>query len=220
MPGGAIDEIHYVVKAAPGRRTAHDLDLGDYVGVNLTREENVHVSGGMDGVAAAARAGFWVRFAAGLIDLAILAIPLSVFVSFLSVGMGVSNAFVDLNPHMPPNELLMRFGPRFLFISLSFFVVMEWLYFAILESSVWRATPGKRLLGIYVANQNEKPVDFWRASRRFLGGRLLVHVPYFGVYYFLADCLCVGILPSKRAIHDSLAGCLVLRENAGSLNFC
>jgi uncharacterized RDD family membrane protein YckC len=187
--------------------------------VNLTREENVDASGGVASTAAAVRAGFWVRCAAGLIDLTILAIPLSVFVSFLSVGMGISNAFVDLNPHMPPHELLLRFGPRFLFLCLLFFVVMDWLYFAILESSVWRATPGKRLLGIYVADENGKPVNFWRASRRFLGGRLLVHVPYVGIYYFLADCVCVGILPSKRALHDSLAGCLVLRESVGNLFF-
>jgi uncharacterized RDD family membrane protein YckC len=75
---------------------------------------------------------------------------------------------------------------------------MEWLYFAILESSKWHATLGKRLMGVYVADANGKPVDFWRASRRFIGGRLLVHVPLVGVYYFLGDCACVGILPSKR----------------------
>jgi uncharacterized RDD family membrane protein YckC len=161
-------------------------------------------------------AGFWVRCAAGLIDLTILAIPFAVFVSFLSVGMGISNAFVDLNPAMPPGEILMRFGSRFLLICLCFFVVMEWLYFAILESSKWQATPGKRLMGVYVADANGKPVDFWRASRRFIGGRLLVHVPFVGVYYFLGDCLCVGILSGKRAIHDALAGCLVLRERVES----
>jgi uncharacterized RDD family membrane protein YckC len=185
--------------------------------VNLNREEND--VGTEFATAATVRAGLWVRFVAALIDLTILAIPFAVFVSFLSVGMGISNAFVDLNPYMPPHELLLRFGPRFLFLCLAFFVVLEWLYFSLLESSRWRATPGKRLMGIYVAGENGKSVDFWRASRRFLGGRLLVHVPYFGIYYFLADCLCVGILPSKRAIHDSLAGCLVLRESVGSLFF-
>jgi uncharacterized RDD family membrane protein YckC len=174
-----------------------DESKGDRIGANVT---------------VGLRAGFWVRVAAALIDLTILAIPFAVFVSFLSVGMGISNAFVDLNPGMAPHELLLRFGRKFLFICLCFFVVMEWLYFAILESSRWRATPGKRLLGIYVGDANGKQVDFWRASRRFIGGRLLVHVPYVGVYYFLADCTCVGVLPSKRAFHDSLAGCLVLRE--------
>ena len=66
----------------------------------MTREEHVDVRGEIVGAAAAARAGFWVRLAAGLIDLTILAIPLSVFVSLLSVGMEISNAFVDLNPHI------------------------------------------------------------------------------------------------------------------------
>ena len=56
-------------------------------------------------------------------------------------------------------------------------------------------------------------MDFWRASLRFCGGRLLAHVPVLGGYYFVLDCLCVGLSPSKRAIHDMLSGCLVLRES-------
>ena len=158
------------------------------------------------------RAGFWTRTAAAIVDLLILAVPLSVFISFLSVGMGISNAFLDLRPGIPPGEILQVFGRRFLVLSFGFFAVMSWLYFALLESSRWRATPGKRLMGIYVAEQGGGRVDFWRASRRFLGGRLLVHVPYVGLYYFLVDCLWVGVTPGKRALHDLLAGCLVLRE--------
>jgi uncharacterized RDD family membrane protein YckC len=158
------------------------------------------------------RAGFWVRCAAGVIDLIILGVPLSAFVSFLSVGMGISNQFLDLHPGMEPHEVLRRFGPQFIFESLAFFVLLSWLYFAGFECSRWRATPGKRLLGIYLADDRGAPVSFWRATRRFLAGRLLVHVPYVGIYYFLADCACVGLTTSKRAIHDVLAGCLVLRE--------
>jgi uncharacterized RDD family membrane protein YckC len=157
-------------------------------------------------------AGFWVRCGAGLVDLLILAVPLAVFVSFTSVALGVSNQFLDLNPGMPPYEVLQRLGPRLVLASLVFFVAMSWMYFAILESSRWRATPGKRLLGIYVVDEGGRPVSFWRASRRFAGGRLLLHVPQVGIYYFLVDCGCVGLLPTKRAIHDFLAGCVVLRE--------
>jgi uncharacterized RDD family membrane protein YckC len=157
-------------------------------------------------------AGFWVRCGAGLVDLLILAVPLAVFVSFLSVGMRISNQFLDLYPGMEPHEVLRRFGPAFIAWSFGFFVVMSWMYFALFESSRWRATPGKRLLGIYVVDEGGRPVSFWRASRRFAGGRLLLHVPQVGIYYFLVDCGCVGLLPKKRALHDFLAGCLVLRE--------
>lgn len=73
-------------------------------------------------------AGFWLRFTAALIDLAVLAVPFAVFVSFLSVGMRLSNDFLDLRPGMPPSEVLMRFGPRFLYISLGFFIVLSWAY--------------------------------------------------------------------------------------------
>jgi uncharacterized RDD family membrane protein YckC len=168
-------------------------------------------------VAGLRRAGFWIRCAAAILDLILLGIPLAVFVSFLSVVMGISTAFLDLRPGQPPSEILARFGPTFLFLSLCFFVLMGWLYFASLESSRWRATLGKRLFGLYVTDVRGNSVGFWRASGRFACGRLLVHVPVLGSYYFLVDCLCVGVTPSKRAIHDTLSGCLVLRESVGQV---
>ncbi len=158
-------------------------------------------------------AGFWIRCAAAVIDLILLGIPLAVFVSFLSVAMGISTAFLELRPGEPPREILMRFGPTFLFISLCFFVVMGWIYFASFESSRRRATLGKQLFGLYVADTRGNPVGFWRASGRFACGRLLLHLPAVGSYYFVVDCVCVGVTPSKRAIHDILSGCLVLGEN-------
>jgi uncharacterized RDD family membrane protein YckC len=144
-------------------------------------------------------AGFWARLIAGIIDLFLLVVPFAVFISFLAAGT-------------PLNETLSQWGPTFLFLCVCFFAVESWLYFALSESSTWHATLGKRFLGIYVADTAGKPVDFWRASLRFCSGRLLVHVPLLGGYYFLIDCLCVGLTPSKRAIHDTLSGCLVLRE--------
>ena len=130
--------------------------------------------------------------------------------------MGISNPFFNHRAGTPLNETLAQSGPTFLFICLCFFAAESWLYFAISESSAWHATPGKRLLGLYVADASGKPVDFWRASLRFCGGRLLAHVPVLGGYYFVIDCLCVGLTPSKRALHDMLSGCLVLREGTRS----
>jgi len=163
-------------------------------------------------VAAMLPAGFLARFAAGIIDLMILAVPFAVFVSFLSSGMGMSKDFLDLHPGEAPSEVLSRLGPRFLFLSLCFFVVSSWLYFAFHESSSWRATLGKRLLGLYVGDKGGMPVGFWRATLRFFSGRLMTHVPVLGGYYFLADCLCIAVSPEKKALHDMVSGCRVLRE--------
>jgi uncharacterized RDD family membrane protein YckC len=159
-------------------------------------------------------AGFPLRLIAATIDLLVLAVPLAVFISFLSVAMGISTAFLNLRPGEPPSEILKAFGNIFIDISLGFFVLMSWLYFAILESSRWRATLGKRALGLYVSDLFGNRVTFARATARFFCGRLLVHIPFVGIYYFLIDCLCL-LFTSKQAVHDMLAGCIVLRETAG-----
>jgi uncharacterized RDD family membrane protein YckC len=173
-----------------------------------------------DGLSSTTRpAGFWLRFTAAVIDLVVLAVPLAVFVSFLSVGMRMSMDFLDMRPGIPPSEVLMRLGPRFLYISLAFFIVVSWAYFAGLESSSWRATLGKRVMGLYVADTQGRRVTFLRASGRFLGGRFLAHVPPIGLYYFLLDCLCAGFTPRRQALHDMFARCLVLRQPlAGGLS--
>jgi uncharacterized RDD family membrane protein YckC len=157
-------------------------------------------------------AGFWIRLIAGLIDLAVLIVPFCVFVSFAAAATGISNPFFDHRAGTPLNNSLKELGPSFLALCISFFALQSWLYFATSESSAWHATLGKRFLGLYVADLSGKPVDFWRASLRFCTGRLLVHIPLLGGYYLLCDCLYIGLNPRKRAIHDVLSGCLVLRE--------
>lgn len=156
-------------------------------------------------------AGFWVRFFATIVDFLILAVPFAVFVSFLSVAMGIPVDFLQLNPQTPPSEILLKFGPSFLTYGLCFYIISGWAYFALCESSKLRATPGKLLFGLYVADNRGQSVSFGLASLRFLFGRLLMHVPVVGYYYFLVDCLCVGLVPGKRAIHDRMSGCFVLQ---------
>jgi uncharacterized RDD family membrane protein YckC len=161
-------------------------------------------------------AGFCVRSVAAIVDFLILAVPFAVFVSFLSVAMGIPVDFLKLNPQTPPSEILLKFGPSFLTYGLCFYAVSGWAYFALCESSRLRGTPGKLLLGLYVADNRGRSVSFGLASLRFLFGRLLLHVPVVGYYYFLVDCLCVGVLPGKRAIHDRMSGCFVLRASGNS----
>jgi uncharacterized RDD family membrane protein YckC len=93
------------------------------------------------------------------------------------------------------------------------FILLSWLYFAISESSAKQATPGKRFLGLYVTGQNRHQLTFARASARFFTGRFLLHVPMLGALYFMIDCLLIAVPPRKQAIHDRIAGCLVLKKD-------
>jgi uncharacterized RDD family membrane protein YckC len=174
-------------------------------------EESRYPGEGPD--AALRRAGFWVRLAAAIVDFLILAVPFAVFVSFLSVAMGIPVDFLKLSPDTPPSEILLKFGPSFLTYGLCFYVISGLAYFALCESAKRRATPGKMLLKLYVGDRAGERVTFGAASLRFLFGRLAMHVPVVGYYYYLVDCLCVGVLPGKRAIHDRMSGCFVLKES-------
>jgi eukaryotic-like serine/threonine-protein kinase len=118
-----------------------------------------------------------------------------------------------MRPGRPLPESLAQRGPTLVAIGVAVFILFGWLYFALLESSVWRGTFGKHVLELYVADERGHPIDFWQATKRFLFGRLLLHVPIVGACYFLADCLCIALLSPQRAIHDILARCLVLKEN-------
>jgi len=139
-------------------------------------------------------AGFWRRAAAYAMDSIILGLAMAVVVSALL-----------------PAEVLQRLvrGESsadwrwFFWISL----FGAWLYFALLESSAWQATLGKRMLGLMVTDLDGQPVTFSRASVRYFG-RILSGLPL-GAGYLLA-----AFTPRRQALHDLLAGCLVLRRAA------
>lgn len=159
-------------------------------------------------------AGFWVRVVAGLIDLILLLIPFSTIVSFAAVGMNVwYSFFFDFRPERPMLSDLAQKGPLLVTAGVTVFILSGWLYVAFLEGSSWRGTLGKHMLGLYIGDEQGERIGFWQASKRFVGGRLLLHVPVIGIYYFLVDCLCITVHPRKRANHDVLSGCLVLRES-------
>jgi uncharacterized RDD family membrane protein YckC len=158
------------------------------------------------------KAGFWLRAVAGVLDLLVTLIPFAVFASLYSVYTGQWYAFQTLSMNTPPADVREKLGADFLFVCLCAFALCGWLYFAIAESSKWRATWGKHLLGLYVTDESGARVNFWKASARFASGRLLVHVPAVGFYYFLVDCFWVAFAKDKRAIHDRVSGCMVVRE--------
>src|ERR1700676_4086852 len=108
-------------------------------------------------------AGLIIRCVAGVLDFIVVLIPFSVFVTFLAVGMNVWNSFFfEFHSGQPLPPDLAQKGPTFVYTSLLVFLVLGWLYFALLESSPWRATVGKHHLGLYIGDENGKAISFWR----------------------------------------------------------
>jgi uncharacterized RDD family membrane protein YckC len=131
-----------------------------------------------------AYAGFWLRFAAYLLDLLLLSAVQGV------VAVGVFMMAHDL-------QTLANLSPVAAAIS--------WAYFALFESSPMRGTIGKYTLGLYVADKHGDPITFWRASARYW-------LKILSSLTLMVGWLMAAFTPRKQALHDILAGTLVLRH--------
>jgi uncharacterized RDD family membrane protein YckC len=151
-------------------------------------------------------AGFWLRVVAAIIDSIALAIPFTPIVFLLFAGM------VPAIMHSAdPVELVVSLLPRILLLTI-FSAIASWLYWSLMESSSWQATLGKKALGLYVTDMQGRRASFGRTSGRYCAGRLVTIVPSIGGLYFFVSCICAGFTEKKQAIHDIIAGCLVLRK--------
>jgi len=83
-------------------------------------------------------------------------------------------------------------------------IVTTWLYFAGMESSPWRATLGKKLLGLYVTDIKGQRLSLIRATGRTFAKYLSAATA--GVGYLLC-----GFTEKKQTLHDMVTSCVVLR---------
>jgi uncharacterized RDD family membrane protein YckC len=146
-------------------------------------------------------AGFWLRFVAYLIDAVVICIVAWPIYLVVGSALGLSMGRIAQNPDAMVVGSLM--GGLLLFEGGVLLGV--WLYYAILESSAWQGTVGKKVLGLRVTDLNGNRVSFGRATGRFFGK--IVSNFTFGIGYIMA-----GFTAKKQALHDMIAGCLVVKS--------
>jgi uncharacterized RDD family membrane protein YckC len=98
---------------------------------------------------AVAYAGFWLRFVAWIIDRIVLQIASSILLLPFGASLGLRQ-FLRNHPPSSPEELFPLFTSMGRIFLLT--IVLTWLYYALLESSVWQATLGKKALGLEVTD--------------------------------------------------------------------
>lgn len=141
--------------------------------------------------------GFWRRLAAyTLVDLPIEVLIGGIVGLFIGCVLGVVAAFVGAE-----ESETVRIGEA---VAAGAGFLVGWLYSAILESSPWQATFGKRLFGMQVVDLSGNRVTFMRATGRF-AAKLLSGL-FFGLGFIM-----IGRNDRKQGLHDDLAGTLVLR---------
>ena len=163
------------------------------------------------GYAAASRveyAGFWLRFLALLIDNVVMGIGFVLILIPLIFLTGLQGFIGEFHPNEELNDagFFMLLGLIFLAATVS--LVFTWLYHALMESSEWQATVGKKALGLVVTDVAGQRVSFARSTGRHFGKIITNMVP------FLIGYIMAGFTAKKQALHDMLAGCLVLRRSS------
>ena len=154
-------------------------------------------------------AGFWKRAVAYILDQLILAIAammvacvLGIVLVPLIVSSGVQseqaiNRLVEQK--MQDYEMLISI------VSWIINIIGIWLYHALMESSRWQATPGKLALGIRVTDLNGHRISFGRATGRHFG-KIVSSIP------LLIGWIMAAFTEKKQALHDMVAGCLVIKK--------
>lgn len=143
-------------------------------------------------------AGFWLRFLAWFID----AIVLYVATTVLKFVVGMPIAILASTSSQPGAESALGLVLGLIIWLLQ--LAVAWLYFALMESSRHQATLGKMALGIRVTTLNGERANFARVTGRYFAKILSTLILLVG--YFMA-----GFTDRKQALHDMIAGTLVVR---------
>lgn len=130
-------------------------------------------------------AGFWLRALAYVIDGALLGGAALVLAS--SVRVVAPNDFEAIRNIVPVT------------------LAIAWAYFSLLESSPVQGTVGKFALGLVVCDVHGDPITFRRAAFRYAFKSLSSLIVG-------AGWLIAAFTPRKQALHDLLAGTIVLRK--------
>ncbi|MGA8036807.1 MAG: RDD family protein [Candidatus Acidiferrales bacterium] len=148
-------------------------------------------------------AGFWLRLVAWFIDAIVLGVAGNILLLPFGGWMGFNLHRIMMGQPPRPED----FFPLAGFALRAFIIknILHWIYYALLESSNWQATVGKKALGLEVTDLAGARISFGRATGRFVGRYLSVMTLGIGF-------LMIGFTEKKQALHDLLAGTLVIRK--------
>jgi uncharacterized RDD family membrane protein YckC len=162
----------------------------------------------MPGADARLYAGFWLRFVAYVIDSLLLSVAIGI-IAAIAIGFIGIGAFRDQFEEMARNQPNPAFPALFIvtILTLGFCsLIIGWLYHAGMESSEHQGSLGKMALGLVVTDTDGRRVSFARASGRYFAKLITGLVP------LAIGWIMAGFTEKKQALHDMIAGCLVLRK--------
>ena len=125
-------------------------------------------------------AGFWIRLLAYIIDAVVLGVITFPLIQVLT-SMGIAGDSTNV------------LG-----------IAISWMYFAVFESSEWMASPGKKVLGLIVTDDQGMRLSVGRATRRYFAK--ILSALLLGIGFFM-----IAFTARKQGLHDKIFHTLVLR---------
>ena len=151
-------------------------------------------------------AGFWIRFGAiildGLLSYIVVGLPLQIFQKSILPPPPTNPQ--DYNAAMAYFEAAMPLILMFTFIH----IIVDMLYYSIMESSTRQATLGKMACGLVVTDLQGDRISFGQAIGRYFAKSFI------STFF----TLCIGLMMAgwtekKQALHDMICGTLVVRRD-------
>jgi uncharacterized RDD family membrane protein YckC len=141
-------------------------------------------------------AGFWLRAWAGAIDVALEASGALLLTFAIDLALRRFGRLLGISPFVSK----VATGMAFILI----LAVGSWLYCAFTESSSWRATVGKRVLGLQVVTADGDKVGFGQATVRHF-------MKFLSLFFLTIGFMMAGWTKRRQALHDMPSDCLVIR---------
>ncbi|MGG4202811.1 RDD family protein [Paenibacillus jamilae] len=144
-------------------------------------------------------AGFWKRFLAYLIDFIILYVSTRFVSMVMLIIVGFASFFnVRTILDWGTNGDYRCVGIFMITFWIVSFIVLGWLYSAIMESCKCKATVGKLSFGIVVVDEHNQKLSFGRASARYMSG-------YINIFTVFVGFIMAAFTARKQALHDLIA---------------
>jgi len=140
--------------------------------------------------------GFWIRFVAIIIDAIAVGLVTGPVSLIISIALGLAGHAVSMPKEGAQLASFMVTG--------AFGALVHWIYEAALESSRHQATLGKMALGLKVTDLEGRRISFGRATGRHFA-------KWISWMTFTIGFIMAGFTERKQALHDMIAGTLVVR---------
>jgi uncharacterized RDD family membrane protein YckC len=156
-------------------------------------------------------AGFWKRFLAWFIDKIILAVINGIILApiFTAIGISSGSGFFPFSDFMDPDNIDFEqlVGTIMAMAGIAMVVkgVVNIAYHSLMESSKFQGSLGKMALSIIVTDLNGTKLDFTRALARNLC-KIITD------FTFLIGYIIAGFTEKRQALHDIIAGTLVVNK--------